>query len=72
MIITRTGMTITASDNATGRMMRSEECRSVRGAVALEIKLSSDPRFADMWVRNNEPKSPEVKRHGLEREWAES
>ena len=54
---------------ATGRMMRSEECRNVQCAVTLEIKLSSDTRFADMWVRDGDPKSPEVKRHGLEREW---
>ncbi|MEI8343010.1 MAG: hypothetical protein WCH43_15915, partial [Verrucomicrobiota bacterium] len=62
IIITRIGKTVIATDDTTGRMMRSEECKSVRGAVALEIKLSSDTRFADMWVRDGDPKSPEVKR----------
>jgi len=69
MIITRTGPTITATDDTTGRLMRSEECRNVRGAVALEIKLSNDPKFADLWVRDGDPKCPDDKRHGLEREW---
>jgi len=68
MIITRTGRTITATDDVTGRLLRSEECRSIQCAVALEIKLSNDPKFADMWVRDGDPKSPEVKPHGLERE----
>ena len=65
IIITRIGKTVIA----TGRLKRSENCRNVQCAVALETKLSSDPKFADMWVRDNEPKSPEVKRHGLERVW---
>ena len=71
MIITRNGMTVIATDGNTRRMMRSEECRSVRGAVALEIKLSSDQKFADLWVRDGAPMLPEVKPHGLEKEWVD-
>jgi len=67
IIITRNGRTVSAIDDVTGRMMRSEECRNVQCAVTLHWKLSSDPAFAAEWVRDNEPKSPEVKPHGLER-----
>ena len=72
MTITRTGRTVIATDDTTGRMMRSEECRNVQCAVTLHWKLSSDQKFADLWVRDVDPKSPEVKRPGLERELAES
>jgi|GEM_PF-6957150 len=67
MIVTRNGRTVSATDDTTGRMMRSEECRNVQCAVTLHWKLSSDQKFADLWVRDVDPKSPELKRHGLER-----
>ena len=67
MIITRSDRTVSAIDDVTGRMMRSEECRNVQCAVTLHWKLSSDQKFADLWVRDVDPKSPEVKPHGLER-----
>lgn len=68
MIITRTGRTVIATDSTTGRVARSYECRNVQCAVTLHWKLSSDPKFVDQWVRDVDPKSPEVRRHGLERE----
>jgi len=66
--VTRTAWTVMASE--VGGAHRSYVCRSLQSAVALEAKLSSNPAFAAQWIRNVEPKSPEVKTHGLEREWA--
>ena len=66
MIITRSDRTVSAIDDVTGRMMRSEECRNVQCAVTLHWKLSSDQKFADLWVRDVDPKFPEVNRHELE------
>ena len=60
---------VTAHDDAR-KILRSVECRNVQCAVALETKLISDPRFADRWAHDADPKSPEkVKTHGLERPW---
>ena len=66
--ISRTGRTVTASGE--GGIWRAVECRNVQCAVMLHWKLTSDPAFASRWACNGDPKSPEVKRHGLEREWA--
>jgi len=59
---TRAGNTVTASDDATSRTMRSQECRNVAGAIELEMKINADPAFAMWWVRGGDPKSPDVKR----------
>jgi len=67
MTITRTGRTVIATDDITGRVARSYECRNVQCAVTLQWKLVSDPAFAAQWVCDSDPKSPEVKQHGLER-----
>lgn len=66
MPITRKDATVIARDDK-GTIMRSVECRSVQGAVALETKLASDQAFAEQWARDGAPKVPKVKRHGLER-----
>ena len=70
MLVSRNEKIVTVSDDTTGRVIRALECRNVPCAVALEAKLTSDPAFSAQWVRNTEPRSPEVKRHRLEREWA--
>ena len=65
--VSRRSWTVTASGECGAH--RSFVCRSLQSAVALETKLTNDSAFAAQWIRNTEPKSPEVKRHGLEREW---
>ena len=56
ILITRIGNTITAS-SASGVLMRSHECRNVKSAIDLGIKLVGDHAFTAHWARNVEPKA---------------
>ena len=60
--ITRMGAFVNATD---GGLLRSFECRNVRSAIELEIKLNSDASFADWWALQSGAMAP--KPHGLER-----
>ena len=56
IVVRRIDTTITA--NANGMIARSFECRSVRAAVELEIKLNSDIAFAEWWAFDGTAKPP--------------
>ena len=58
--ITRVGTVVSADGEG---LLRAFECRSVRSALELEIKLNSDAPFADWWVLQNGAIPP--KPHGL-------
>jgi hypothetical protein len=69
VMVSRKGKIVTAVTD--GVLGRSYECRNVQCAVALETKLTSDRAFAAQWVQDGDPESPEVPRHGLERQMVE-
>ena len=67
--VSRAGRTVIAAHEVTGLPIRAYECRNVQCAVTLHWKLTSDQGFARRWAFDADPKPPEVKPHGLEREW---
>ena len=69
-LITRKANIVIALDGR-GAIIRSEQCRDVRAAVALETKLTSDQAFAAQWAINGDPKMPEAKEYRPERPWRE-
>ena len=60
--ITRVGAVVSAADEG---LLRAFECRNVRSALELEIKLTSDAPFADWWALQTGAMPP--KPHDLER-----
>ena len=61
--ITRIGAIVSGTDGEL--LLRTFECRNVRSAIDLEIKLNNDFPFADWWARQSGVIPP--KPHGLER-----
>ena len=58
IVVTRAGTVVTAFVAGEEKVMRTETCRNVQGAVALNDKLAGDPSFAARWVRDRESPLP--------------
>ena len=66
--VTRTDTVVTAFHAESGKVDRSEMCRNIQCAVALETKLRADHQFADRWAYDKDSILPVSTPHGGERQ----